>query len=186
MYMPGARRFDMGEKCTATILTGAIAALEQVKTGGIENIAATLSIINSTIAAQLEDNRGQNEHFPNNSDICVMTQLSCGRYAKQKIMPIGDVAGGFLGGVLRAIGSIIADIVLEIAIRGPGYVICRTARRDIDPDDGWVVMVGLAFWGVIGVLGYFAYSYLSEALAVDRCLDSGGAYNYKTIECIRG
>lgn len=53
-YMPGARRFDMGEKCTATILPGAIAALEQLKAWGIENIAATLSTINSTIAAQLK------------------------------------------------------------------------------------------------------------------------------------
>jgi selenocysteine lyase/cysteine desulfurase len=53
-YMPGARRFDVGEKCTATVLPGAIAALEQLKTWGVENIAATLSNINSTIAAHLE------------------------------------------------------------------------------------------------------------------------------------
>jgi selenocysteine lyase/cysteine desulfurase len=52
--MPGARRFDVGEKCTATILPGAIAALEQVEAWGVGNIAATLSTINSTIATQLE------------------------------------------------------------------------------------------------------------------------------------
>lgn len=101
-------------------------------------------------------------------------------------MPIGDVAGELLGGMLRAIGSIIVEFVLEIVIRGPGYLICRMAKRDIDPDGGWVVVVGLAFWGVIGVFGYFAYSYGSEVLAVDRCLDSGGAFNYQTNECIRG
>lgn len=53
-YMPGARRFDVGEKCTATVLPGAIAALEQLKTWGIGNIAATLSNINSAIAVHLE------------------------------------------------------------------------------------------------------------------------------------
>lgn len=53
-YMPGARRFDVGEKCTATVLPGAIAALEQLKTWGVENIAATLSNINSAIATHLE------------------------------------------------------------------------------------------------------------------------------------
>ena len=47
-YMPGARRFDVGEKCTATILPGAIAALEQLGAWGVENIAASLSSINST------------------------------------------------------------------------------------------------------------------------------------------
>ena len=52
-YMPGARRFDVGEKCTATILPGAIAALEQIKAWGVENIAASLADINNRIAAQL-------------------------------------------------------------------------------------------------------------------------------------
>jgi selenocysteine lyase/cysteine desulfurase len=53
-YMPGARRFDVGEKCTATILPGAVAALEQIKIWGVENIAATLAAINAKIAARLE------------------------------------------------------------------------------------------------------------------------------------
>jgi selenocysteine lyase/cysteine desulfurase len=52
-YMPGARRFDMGEKNTATILPGAIAALEQIKAWGVENIAASLAAINARIATRL-------------------------------------------------------------------------------------------------------------------------------------
>jgi len=54
VYMPGARRFDMGEKCIPTILPGAIAALEQIEEWGIENIADTLSLINQTIIRELE------------------------------------------------------------------------------------------------------------------------------------
>jgi selenocysteine lyase/cysteine desulfurase len=53
-YMTGARRFDVGEKCTATILPGAIAALEQIKAWGVDNIAGSLSTINSRIAAHLK------------------------------------------------------------------------------------------------------------------------------------
>ncbi|MBW1641373.1 MAG: aminotransferase class V-fold PLP-dependent enzyme [Deltaproteobacteria bacterium] len=53
-YMPGARRFDVGEKCTATILPGAVAALEQIKTWGVEEISNSLSLINKTIAVHLE------------------------------------------------------------------------------------------------------------------------------------
>jgi selenocysteine lyase/cysteine desulfurase len=52
-YMPGARRFDVGEKCTPTILPGAIAALEQIKSWGVANIAASLAVINSRIASRL-------------------------------------------------------------------------------------------------------------------------------------
>lgn len=53
-YMPGARRFDVGEKCTPTILPGAIAALEQIKAWGVDSIAATLSTINNRIAEHLD------------------------------------------------------------------------------------------------------------------------------------
>jgi len=53
-YMPGARRFDMGEKGMATILPGAIAALEQIGTWGVDNAAETLSAVNGRIAAHLE------------------------------------------------------------------------------------------------------------------------------------
>jgi selenocysteine lyase/cysteine desulfurase len=52
-YMPGARRFDAGEKCT-TLLPGAIAALEQVQAWGVTNIARALGEINDRIASRLE------------------------------------------------------------------------------------------------------------------------------------
>lgn len=53
-YMPGARRFDVGEKCTATILPGAIAALEQIKAWGVSSIAHSLSLTNQRIGRHLE------------------------------------------------------------------------------------------------------------------------------------
>jgi selenocysteine lyase/cysteine desulfurase len=53
VYMPGARKFDVGEKCTTTILPGAIAALEQIAAWGVSNIATTLSDVNAKIAAHL-------------------------------------------------------------------------------------------------------------------------------------
>jgi len=52
-YMPGARRFDVGEKCTSTILPGAIAALEQIKTWGVQYISDSLSAINEQISTML-------------------------------------------------------------------------------------------------------------------------------------
>lgn len=52
-YMPGARKFEVGEKCTA-ILPGAIAALEQIKAWGISSIAESLSETNARIAAHFE------------------------------------------------------------------------------------------------------------------------------------
>jgi selenocysteine lyase/cysteine desulfurase len=53
-YMSGARRFDVGEKCTPTILPGAIAALEQLQVWSVHAVAASLAQINERIAACLE------------------------------------------------------------------------------------------------------------------------------------
>lgn len=54
LYMPGARKFDVGEKCTATLLPGAIAALEQIKAWGVDAVSESVSRINHTIADHLE------------------------------------------------------------------------------------------------------------------------------------
>jgi selenocysteine lyase/cysteine desulfurase len=52
-YMPGARRFDGGEKCTA-ILPGAIAALEQLQAWSVDSVARVLGQINDRIASRLD------------------------------------------------------------------------------------------------------------------------------------
>ena len=52
-YLPGARRFDMGEKCISTILPGAIAALEQIQAWGVQRISNTLARINQQMAVRL-------------------------------------------------------------------------------------------------------------------------------------
>lgn len=66
-YMPGARRFDVGEKCTATILPGAIAALQQIKSWRVESIAKSLAKINGRIAANLA---GLGFQLPDGSERC--------------------------------------------------------------------------------------------------------------------
>ena len=52
-YLPGSRRFDVGEKGTSTILPGAIKALEQLKNWSIASIAETLDGINHQISTHL-------------------------------------------------------------------------------------------------------------------------------------
>jgi selenocysteine lyase/cysteine desulfurase len=53
-YTAGARRFDVGEKCTPTILPGAIAALEQIDAWSVASIAESLAQTNGRIAEHLE------------------------------------------------------------------------------------------------------------------------------------
>jgi selenocysteine lyase/cysteine desulfurase len=53
-YQPGARRFDVGEKCMPTLLPGAIAALRQLQAWGVPRIADSLAAINARIAQPLQ------------------------------------------------------------------------------------------------------------------------------------
>jgi selenocysteine lyase/cysteine desulfurase len=55
VYMAGARRFDVGQKCIPTLLPGAIAAFEQIKAWGVDSIVATLNTINKEIGKLLEE-----------------------------------------------------------------------------------------------------------------------------------
>jgi hypothetical protein len=42
------------------------------------------------------------------------------------------------------------------------------------------ITIGVIIVGVIGVWAFFSFS---DFLAIDKCLDSGGAWNYETREC---
>ena len=52
-YKPGARRFDVGQKGTPTILPGVISAFEQIKAWGVDHISDSLIVINNRIADHL-------------------------------------------------------------------------------------------------------------------------------------
>lgn len=53
-YRPGARKFDVGETCTA-LLPGAIEALTQLQRWSVKSISASLEAINSQIATGLAE-----------------------------------------------------------------------------------------------------------------------------------
>lgn len=98
-------------------------------------------------------------------------------------MPIGELVGEILGGALRIVGSLVAEIVFEMGVKGLGYVICKSFSLSVDPDGVLVVVVGFAAWVFILIVLYFGYEYISTQVEIDRCLDSGGSYNYKTSQC---
>jgi hypothetical protein len=98
-------------------------------------------------------------------------------------MPLGAMAGEVLGGLSRIIGRMLGELLLEIMVKGVGYLICRPFQKNIDPDGMVVKCVGFIAWAALGLGGYFAYNFVAEQLAIDRCLDSGGRYNHDLKSC---
>ena len=77
-------------------------------------------------------------------------------------MPVEELASGLFGFIGRIFGYILIDIVLEILVRGVGYLIIKALpfsnNKEVDPDSFGVLMAGVIFWVLIGVLFYWVVS----------------------------
>ena len=81
-------------------------------------------------------------------------------------MPLGDIAAGLLEFTWRLVIEIFVQIILELLIKGPGYLILRYVflkdDANIDEDEALVLFLGVLFWLTLGFLGYFIYSHFSH------------------------
>lgn len=98
-------------------------------------------------------------------------------------MPLGEVASEVIGSVFRFIGHVLLDLVAEVIVKGPGYLICRLFSRDVDPNGMRVAVVSILFWIALATAAWTAWGEFSEAADMDRCLDSGGAYDDQLRQC---
>lgn len=97
---------------------------------------------------------------------------------------LDEVGKEVLGGLFRFLGRMLLEVVLEAILRGPGYLLCRLFRKDVDPESGLVVVVGLSFWLCAALGAWYLYGELSTSSAIDRCLDAGGAYDRSQGQCL--
>jgi len=77
-------------------------------------------------------------------------------------MPLGDIAVGFFEIIIRVVG----EILLEIIIKGPGYVIVRLFKTpksgEVEPDGALAIIAGVVFWVLIGVGAFLTYMAMSD------------------------
>ena len=81
-------------------------------------------------------------------------------------MPL-ETAGAILGGALRLVAGIVGNVVLELLIKGPGYLILRLGRqrdRD-DPGDAASAIAGLLFWIAVAAAAALIYNLLGPPAA---------------------
>ncbi len=61
-------------------------------------------------------------------------------------MPLGEISSAVGAGVWRVVHSFVQQILIELLVRGSGYLICRLGTKKADPDGASALVVGLLFW----------------------------------------
>lgn len=69
----------------------------------------------------------------------------------------GELIGEALGSVLRFLGRLLMEVVVEFLIRGTGYLLCRLFRRSPDLEDPVVLFIGMAFWVLVATSAYLFF-----------------------------
>ena len=72
-------------------------------------------------------------------------------------MPLGEIVGESLGGVLRFAGRLLFEVVFEFLIQGLGHVVIRTVRPGSEPSATACTIVGLVCWAALISAGYFVF-----------------------------
>ena len=62
-----------------------------------------------------------------------------------------------LGGVFRFIARLVFEIVVEVILRGTGAMILRLLRPKHEPGETAATLAGLAFWGAVIALVFWAF-----------------------------
>ena len=76
-------------------------------------------------------------------------------------MPLGDLAAGLFEILGRLFFQFFVEIILEIVIKGPGYLIARYLLfRDetfLEGSETGITLIGISFWLIIGLSAYGIY-----------------------------
>jgi hypothetical protein len=65
------------------------------------------------------------------------------------------IGEGIIRGTIRFFTYILIEIILDVLIRGPGYLIMKWVfRASVDSESFRVLIVGMLFWILIGIGGY--------------------------------
>lgn len=71
-----------------------------------------------------------------------------------------DAVGELLGGVLRFVGRMLFELIVELLLYGTGRLLLKPFYRDKEPVDGLCTLVGVLAWVAFAVAAVMAYRYV--------------------------
>lgn len=91
-----------------------------------------------------------------------------------------EAVGEIFTSIFRFLFRVFTEVILEFLLKGTGYCVCRPFSKNVNPDGLKVFITGFAFWILMYIVAVQVFNYVR----VDKCLDSGGSYNYQTKTCV--
>lgn len=81
-------------------------------------------------------------------------------------MPIDEIGVGIFGAIFRFLGWVFFEVIIEVLIKGLGYVICRPFKK-VGVDSTASAIVGFIVCGVIIVSVILISGWFSENTEID-------------------
>jgi len=78
-------------------------------------------------------------------------------------MPVGEIAGEALGGIVRFVGRLLVELVFELLIQGTGYAVLKALRPRQEPGDTASAVVGLLVWVAVAAAGLWFFQHAAAA-----------------------
>ena len=77
-------------------------------------------------------------------------------------MPIEEIASGLFRLLGKLIGQVFIELILELVIKGPGYIIIKlfSKNKENEPSETPEFMVGILFWVVIALIVFVVFKYV--------------------------
>lgn len=73
-------------------------------------------------------------------------------------MALAELAVELIAPVIKLLANFFIEVVVEVLIRGAGFIIAHPFSKKLKPDDGVVLFIGIMFWATIILAGlYFIY-----------------------------
>ena len=72
-----------------------------------------------------------------------------------------EIVAGIFKFIGRVIAQIFIELILEIIVKGPGYLIIKffSKTNAKEPTENRTIIIGLLFWCFIGVSTYLVFKY---------------------------
>ncbi|RYV01229.1 hypothetical protein SOPP22_12535 [Shewanella sp. OPT22] len=90
-----------------------------------------------------------------------------------------DVIFEALASTFKFVFRFLVETIVEVLIKGAGYLVVRPFTKKVNSDSFLVVLTGITFWVLLFVSSIYGFRYWEAS----NCIALEGAFNHQTKQC---